>query len=315
MSFAANGKLYIVCDGGFANRINSLLPGLFLANLINYQPVICWPVNRWCGLKLCSALSVPSELLVSSLELHQIVASIDTLTLLTHNVDLPNLGPRQRRYVQHLHDSDLSFVTSLLTRTRSSLYYHDSFPAWIDLPLILSQINRFRFQPQIYSAAFRFLLSSSLLIDQAFARYTALHLRATDFASNAPDPYHWYDYVRSYPSEKFFVCSDDLTVESLFNKLPNAFVRVKRSYARKSVVDRDWRHFVFDPATDRWSPFNIERDGSSVFEALVDLVLLSSASNSIETSASSFLRLSSLLGRSQLNPRINPALFKNLSRY
>jgi hypothetical protein len=41
--------IYIYCDGGFGNRFNNLLNGLFIAKYCNYAPKIIWPVNNWCG--------------------------------------------------------------------------------------------------------------------------------------------------------------------------------------------------------------------------------------------------------------------------
>ena len=41
-------KLYILCDHGLGNRLGSLVGGLKTAELLNYQPIVCWPINNWC---------------------------------------------------------------------------------------------------------------------------------------------------------------------------------------------------------------------------------------------------------------------------
>ena len=40
-------KAFIYCDGGFGNRYNSLLSGLFLSRACNKEPIIIWPKTRW----------------------------------------------------------------------------------------------------------------------------------------------------------------------------------------------------------------------------------------------------------------------------
>ena len=42
-------KIFVLCDGGLGNRLNSLMGGLIAADKLACDPIICWPVNNWCG--------------------------------------------------------------------------------------------------------------------------------------------------------------------------------------------------------------------------------------------------------------------------
>ena len=97
-------KLYILCDHGLGNRLGSLVGGLKTAELLNYQPIICWPINNWCQAEF-------HELFRSSIELE----SNEFATML----------------VNQIHDSALPFffISQFTEDTISKNYFENSLPA------------------------------------------------------------------------------------------------------------------------------------------------------------------------------------------
>ena len=54
-------KIYVHCDGGFGNRYNVLISGLFLAKTLNLHPVVIWKENNWCGAGFHDLFDVDQE--------------------------------------------------------------------------------------------------------------------------------------------------------------------------------------------------------------------------------------------------------------
>jgi len=122
--------------------------------------------------------------------------------------------------------------------------------------------------------------------------YFGIHLRGTDFIPPPPVD-QMLEVVNSNPQFRFFVCSDDPSLERRFAELPNVFIYEKTAYVEKLEGVGAWRSNVLDSDGLPYTS-NIDRTGQSVIQACVDLLLLS-ASTPIKTSHSSFLALSEKL--------------------
>ena len=61
----------IFCDGGLANRLNSLIGGLKLAEIIKGEWIICWPINEWCGSALEDLFNVDLPIINEKLSFFQ----------------------------------------------------------------------------------------------------------------------------------------------------------------------------------------------------------------------------------------------------
>ena len=119
------------------------------------------------------------------------------------------------------------------------------------------------------------------------ADYIGIHLRATDF-THPPPTAAMLALVQQYRGSRFFVCSDDATLEARFAAEPNVLVHAKSAHVEKRT-DGPWRSAVTDSDGLPYTS-NIERGGQSVVQACVDLLLLA-GSTPLPTSHSSFLAL------------------------
>jgi hypothetical protein len=273
--------IYIYCDGGFGNRFNNLLNGLFIAKYCNYAPKVIWPVNNWCGATF-------TDLFVSDLDelkdfnQETFFSQYDTVNFMHWNPFQPDLSVQNPMwinqgitdYMKTQPDKDVFFFSSLLC-------------PWIDRNLLRPLVKELPFQQRILDVA------DAIVRDKCNNKeFFGIHLRCTDHAKNI----NFDDYlnkVANAPNSKFFICSDNAEVENKFMQYPNVFKYDKTSYVEK-LVDGDWDTVITD-STGANFPFNVNRSSESVVQAMVDLVILS-RSTLIETDfRSTFLQTAKLL--------------------
>ena len=273
----------IFCDGGFANRVNSLLGGLALAERLGWAHKLLWPRNNRCGAAFGDIFETRDAV---------------------HEVRLQDLVPFEADLQLWLHENDVGFksvVTPLRQLPdmqalqalrggdeRAALYCENSVLPW----LAEADVNR-----AMLGLKFRAALATQareLIAAHGGVGYIGIHLRGTDFC--APPPTEaMFTAVQANPDKRFFVCSDDATLQARFTALPNVFAQVKTAYVEKRV-DGPWRGDMRDSDGLPYSG-NIERGAASVVQAVVDLLLLA-ASTPVLTSESSFLALAIRLRKS-----------------
>jgi hypothetical protein len=274
-------QIYIYCDGGFGNRFNALVSGLVIAEKIGLNPLVVWPVNNWCGASYAELFHEHRE--VINRELVTFVAQKDQLQFLMVEDHLNIGAPWQSPMAMPSWD-ELS--TYLRSADADIFYYTALIPPFIALDDVKAKVTSLPFQGGIVASAQRFMIEHNL---QAFY---GVQIRKTDFGSHGADDDNLFDLVMGRMDAKFFVCSDDKTVEDRFRLLPNVVTYVKRAYVGKRV-DGTWT----DPTVDhsgRIYAGNVNRNAQSVKDALVDLIILS-YSNVVRTSGSTFLSTALLL--------------------
>lgn len=277
------GTLLIYCDGGLANRVNSLIGGLVLAERLGRRHQILWPRNNRCGAAFADLFEMPDS---------------------AHDLRLPDLLPHESQLQLWLHENDYGFSGPLVALrglaaaaalqalqaadARAILYAENIVLPWLPDADVQRAVQRLRFADSILAAA------GPLLAQQPAAGYIGIHLRATDFTSPPPTE-AMQALVQKYRGSRFFVCSDDAALEARFAAEPNVFVHAKTAHVEKRT-DGPWRGQVQDSDGLPYTS-NIERGGPSVEQACVDLLLLA-GSTPVTTSGSSFLALAGLLKRS-----------------
>jgi len=279
-------SFHIYCDGGFGNRFNGLISGLLFAEAAGIKPVVIWPRNNWCGAAF-------KDLFVNDFEI--IERELSTYAPEKNNYHFlmteDHLGMAVQ-YKSPLTLSTLVEATSYLKSNDKDVYFHTPLiPPYLPLPEVLEKIKELKFQPYILNQAREFVSANGLL------NFCGLHIRKTDFGSNAVDDNMFYEVVSNSKESKYFVCSDDEQVEARFKLLPNVFVYPKKSYVSKKIEGK-WNDITLDHS-GRAYPCNVERSTQSVIDAVVDWLILSE-SNIITSSASTFLR-SALLRKKSLD--------------
>jgi hypothetical protein len=259
-------KLYILCDHGLGNRLGSLVSGLKTAELLNYHPIVCWPINNWCQAEF-------HELFRNAIE----VESNDFATML----------------VNQIHDSGLPFffISQFTEDIISKNYFENSLPA-------VEEIRKFD-SDALFSCA---KLPKSYMSKEDVSKYLkslgiaksigrtvekfvienkidktviGVHIRKTDSA-NQIDENIVFENMKNSPQQRYFICSDDKSIEDKFSTLRNVIIFPKSTYVEK-LQDGQWRDNVTD--TDgRNIIFNMNRPKQAIVEAFVDMLILSKTS-------------------------------------
>jgi len=271
---------YIYCDGGFGNRFNSLLSGLFLSWACDYEPKVIWPENNWCRANFKSLFDtdVPSvDFDAATFFLENDTANFMHWNPFPHN--LPVVNPMGiycsiSDFVRSLEGKDVFFYTSLIC-------------PWVDRNNIHRQVHQVPFQSTILTRA------SQVIQDHCGSReFKGIHLRSTDHA-NPADPEKFLNLVAANPDQMFFICSDSADVESKFKQYANTFTYEKTHYVEK-LVEGGWTTMITD-STGAQFPFNVDRSSDSVVQAMVDLTILSRSTLVDTDFKSTFLQTAKLL--------------------
>lgn len=272
--------ILIFCDGGFANRINSLVSGMALAALLEREYLVLWPRNNRCGAAF-EELFQPHCVVMQG--------------------RMQDLLPCERSLRPWLHENDVGFSDAFLGLRglpgpdalkalvggdrRPILFVENSILRWLPTDLINGALNQLAFHPEIVAR------TREVLGPHRLGGFYGIHLRGTDFLPPPPVE-QMFEVVAANPGHPFFVCSDDPAIEERFAVQPNVFTHVKTAYVNK-LTDAPWRHDVTDSDGLPYTS-NIDRTAESVIQAGVDLLLLT-ASVPLRTSPSSFLALAERL--------------------
>ena len=263
-------KMIIFSDGGLGNRLNSLIGGLVAAEKVGCTPVICWPVNNWCG---CSF----EDLFVSNLEiLDKGVNDVfldDDKIYLTHD---NQVGKVLKNKFDHSTES-LELVRKM---SEDIVYYHNKIPSYFSEDDVIKKLKTFKIVSSILIPAKSFCYQHNI-----GKKTKGVHLRKTDHGRQI-DSDQMFSSILSDKKSGYFVCSDDKATEDKFNELKNVLVYPKTSYVEK-LIDGNWTTKIKD-SEGRIFPYNVDRSKQSVIEAFIDLLILS-RTNIIIRNKSSFL--------------------------
>lgn len=267
-------SIHIYCDGGFGNRFNGLVAGLLIAEAAGLQPVVVWPRNNWCGAGYAELFAASQTVLEREL-LSYSADKLNFQFFMTEdhlNLGVTNLSPLQI--------GSLEQALTYLQGSDKNLFFHTPLiPAWLDMAEVKEQVRRLPLHSAIVSRAMAFIASRRL------KDYLGIHIRKTDFGSNASDDKGLFELLRNCPQKQFFVCSDDAGVEQQFATLPNVTTYPKRAYV-EPLVEGDWNTPTADHSGRVYS-CNVNRSALSVEDAVIDLLILSH-SQVVDSSNSTF---------------------------
>lgn len=256
--------LVILCDGGLANRLNSLIVGLYFRRYLDCNRcIVIWPVSDWCKIEASQVLDL--EVLGGVID--DVVESVDASSLLpiTH---MPG-------YFQHskalcLYNPFAFFFGRLFSKI-SKFHYNGFLVASDLLPFWLLRNKKLI---EIEEMVFKSLSSKIDLTKIQINLEVGVHIRQTDF----PNKKKIFDkafnkisiLVEKYKYIHVYTDSDE-TLDALARKWP------KLIYKKTSKPIYEERKII--------------RNSDSVLAAIEDLVELSNCKVIIRTSNSSFLDL------------------------
>jgi FkbM family methyltransferase len=278
--FIKKKEFRIMCDGGLGNRMNSLLSGLVISDMLECTPRVHWPLNNWCGCKL-DDLFVP-HFEFDERSVSEVYSDFPDYLYLIH----ANQLDKEIDYIKIGDEiSDLSEAAG-----KNIIYYNSLIPRFLSETDIISKLDSLEIRGNILNEVDNFCQS---IMDKGDI-LDGFHVRLTDFPENV-NVDDIERYVKS-SGNKTFICSDDKECELRFLKIPNVVALDKLSYATKMNPDAGWKDLTID-TEGRYFPFNVKRSGESVIEAFKDLLILS-RTNIIKTSnTSTFLNLAILYSK------------------
>lgn len=272
--------LYIHCDGGFGNRFNTLIVGLQIARIGNFNPIISWAYTNSCRASFDDIFENKFKVVPSRLEEYS--DSFSEYELIMHENQLNWNAQIRSPYSFSTIDQIVSHYNN---STKDSLFYFNNLiPNYSDLNLSL--ISELQFKKKYYETVKNFLPDNN---------YIGVHLRSTDFPQGSINFDEIYQKIK-ISDKKHFVCSDSLDVENKFNQLDNVFTFPKTSYVKKINPHKGWSVPKGQIKDEVGKPiaFNVERSSESVMQSIIDLLILSK-SDIMLTSDSTFLSTAILL--------------------
>ena len=281
-------NFYILCHGGFGNRFNALVGGLYLATRLQYKPVVLWPINNWCAASFSDIFENAFE--CQNFEREDFLHRPDVIKVM-HDDPL-QLGAfiniNALPSINHLSDA---------VNGQDIFYFNNLIPYHVvDNTTLLSHlINSLVFQRQIRAEVNRVIETHTT------KPYYGIHIRKTDFGSRSDgaEQDSWR-IVNEHPSETFFICSDDPATEEKFLQCANVFAYKKADYVTP-YVNGGWNDTIVCRENFSWS-FNVNRSAASVVASIVDLLLLSRATAIVSPNVgSTFAQTAALLSQSTIN--------------
>ena len=256
------GKVHILCDGGFGNRLGALIPGLIIADELDREPVISWPVTKWCECEFEDIYEPFCEVNTKTTD-ELFLENINSHFLIHHNLsgreaDNPKLNLKNQYPV---HNSDLAIIIDNFKNLNSNediVFTNHIIPQYFSEDVIIKYLKKLNFKKSILDRIYNFCSDNNFDID--VPNTSGIHIRKTDFPSNfLLDDNQINKMVSENKDTNFFICSDDIDTENKVNEFSNVIIHQKDN----SVVTHN---------NDR---FNISRPKDSVIDGVVDMLILS----------------------------------------
>lgn len=255
--------VYIHCDGGLGRRFNSLVSGICLANSLNWNYEIRWPINDQCA---CGIEEIFDGNFKQVTIIPEDVTYYAQWSINEHTIDPFYFKTRQE------------IVDHALNAQKDVFYCSFSIPSWafkIDIYNIITKLLKFK--DSLIKKSEDFINKNNL------KDYYGLHLRRTDHTTKIDEDF-FHNLILHNRNQKFFVCSDEQELESKFGKLSNVIIYPKRQWVVKIDEDKDWD-----------GGLNLHRSKISILDAAVDLLILSRSEILNTNVNSNFLKLAVIL--------------------
>jgi hypothetical protein len=275
------GKIFISCDGGLGNRLGSLIGGIELAEVLNYEYVILWPQNRWCNCNFEDLYDINNNF-ININQNHNDFMRDNKISLIISHInnnypsDIELLWQHDRMKYRYFYKHDNIF------------YNHNSIPNHVSDDDSSRQLSKIKISPQIIEKVFEFINQT-----QINSETIGLHIRRTDSPIIASDE-QYVNFINGQKDKKIFICSDEKDIEmKLKSHSKNVISRNKIEYVEK-YVEGPWRNSNLPDV------FNVNRSKQSVIDAFIDMLLLSRTSIVRFNNNGSFYKLAQLYKKVEL---------------
>ncbi len=252
--YMQNNIIVFLDTGGFANRINAILSGLYVANLINYNFIICWPQNTWCQASFHDIFSNTNFTIINDLNtINQLLKNQDNAIVFENNTTKEELFQQiDKNKEQHIY-----FKNCLI-------------PSWISKHECAKLFDEILHVNESITSVVNEFISTKLV-----EPYYGIHIRNTDISIglNYNEVMH---ITQMYKTRKFFLCSDSSASEDIYSKIDNIIVRKKEEYPEKIIHTQDFSVGVVHEADteDQKITLNINRSKNATIDGVIDFLIL-----------------------------------------
>ena len=145
-------RIFVFCDGGLGNRLNSLIGGLVVAESYNLKPIICWPENNWCGCSFEDLFDNEFNIMKDDVFYFFKEDSNNLFLSITDNgIKLKNyLEPNEHGF-GHIKNTETDVV-----------YYHNKIPKNLNQEKILKFSRQLQIKSNIVRSALEFVSSNNI---------------------------------------------------------------------------------------------------------------------------------------------------------
>ena len=256
--------LVILCDGGLANRLNSLIVGLYFRRYLDCNRcIVVWPVSDWCKIEASQVLDL--EVLGDVID--DVVESVDTTSLvpITH---MPGYFHHSKALCLY---NPIAFFCGRIFSKISKFHFNGFLVASDLLPFWMLRNQKLI---EIEEKVFKSLSNKIDISNIQIALEVGVHVRQTDF-----------------PNKKKIFDKAFKNISILVEKYKYIHVFTDSDEALEALA-RKWPGIIYKKSSKPiYEEQKIIRNSDSVLAAVVDLVELSNCKVIIRTSNSSFLDL------------------------
>lgn len=260
--------LHIHCDGGLGRRFNSLVSGIYLAQILQVEYRVSWPINDQCSCSLSDLFEYKFNEFNDYDDSFNFISSYayyfsDSIKKILND---PFTFKTIDDVIHHVNQSD-----------KNIFFCSYSIPPWVLNTGVYKIINnQLQLKYMIRRYAEQFIKLNKLQI------FYGLQLRRTDHWQELDETF-FHNLIRHNKNKQFFVTSDEKELEYEFSKLPNVVTHNKSEWVTKIKSD------------EPWSPHNLHRSKISILDAAVDLLILSRSEILNTNINSNYLKLAVIL--------------------
>lgn len=278
-------KVFIYCDGGFGNRFNSLISGLFLAWACNKEPLIIWPQTRWNEAAF-------DDIFESNLKIFD-TFNKDTFFFTYDPINIVHWNPWGANVEQHNCMGIYMPINYFLSgkEDKNIMFYTSVICPWVDINNLKPILDQIPFKSDINIEVEKFITSNF-----NNKEFYGLHARGTDHAYKI-DEEQFINLINNNKDKLYFVCSDENSIETKFSEqCSNVRVYNKTQYVELLDPTGGWNTLTKDEWGHQFA-FNVKRPKQSVIEAMIDLLILSHSEVINTDHRSTFLQTALLIKR------------------
>jgi hypothetical protein len=304
-----NKVVISLCISGLANRIDSLLGGLYWSQQLGYDFKFVWEPDAEC---MCTYDELftsynSANITYSSLEkLYKeedykifcgIVDKVNFIKSITTEWRRYESTPRKLKFLSSLQNDrwysskNIDQNCSDLQRENVIIYHNPETPSYLTDEVIIGLLKTFKLNKHVIEKAESFIISNSI-DNNTKGILLRKHFGVDRSKLFDIDEASLKNTIINDTTTKYYLMSDSALCESNFKELSNIFIYPKRSYV---FWDKEFGHW--------------HRDKESVIDALIGLLILSKTNiqspvTNDEMFYSSFLNLGYLYSNLELQDLI-----------